>query len=507
MKLVYGEMFKKPLESTDGTVQRILASNPAVTQNYLRKMVESLDYDLIPSTVKYGNIKSKTHNLLLRGYNKFLKEHNIIGRRGSKIEAQTDYEDSLKRTCPECALYNYHTPIFHIPWIIKCPIHEELLTTRCPDCLTSWKIGLSAKRSKCERCGLYTSFLEKVNQRQVVKDSAYSPFLKLDYFLNNPAVVAKLVGGFSTENFSRDEQQYFHAEYPSIAVKLQPKLKPILDSFGVRTVSVTKFSYRITKAFTLEEYDGYPGEPLYFDEYFYRNTPGIKPNRGSMKLLPSYLIRIRKKAVDTICREVRSHFNLNYWPNICYSKTRGYFKSSCPYSIALSFWYYYLLCSPTKLHYYFTPIKNPMYGPNARVFFPDPVMPVRFVLIKNDAYELSKAAQEKIYLNDLLQLYKILYHYAKRFMEAANDFPSGSLEYKEVAKRCYINSSTGANLAAYSNNSTISIYIPNSDLDRNFRLEKYTHIEKVFVEKQQKKKERLRYYYSDQFKYQYDKYA
>jgi hypothetical protein len=39
-----------------------------------------------------------------------------------------------QRICRECATFGYHTAIFQLPWIARCPWHDEALTHTCPHC-------------------------------------------------------------------------------------------------------------------------------------------------------------------------------------------------------------------------------------------------------------------------------------------------------------------------------------------------------------------------------------
>jgi len=52
---------------------------------------------------------------------------------------------SVLRFCPQCMARKYHTPLFQLDWIVKCPFHGVKLETHCQKCNASMPYELTAK--------------------------------------------------------------------------------------------------------------------------------------------------------------------------------------------------------------------------------------------------------------------------------------------------------------------------------------------------------------------------
>lgn len=58
------------------------------------------------------------------------------------------------KNCPTCALHCYHSTVFNLPWVTRCPIHGEALTTHCPQCLHPWSTERIKQGVRCDYCGI-----------------------------------------------------------------------------------------------------------------------------------------------------------------------------------------------------------------------------------------------------------------------------------------------------------------------------------------------------------------
>lgn len=62
---------------------------------------------------------------------------------------------TYQRQCPVCAQLLYHTDIYALPWLPRCPIHGCELTTTCPTCQESWPSLRDAGARDCPTCGRF----------------------------------------------------------------------------------------------------------------------------------------------------------------------------------------------------------------------------------------------------------------------------------------------------------------------------------------------------------------
>lgn len=58
-----------------------------------------------------------------------------------------------ERQCPDCARLIFHTPMFLLHWIKRCPVHGKDLVHKCPECNTNWPSSKDLDQRSCECCG------------------------------------------------------------------------------------------------------------------------------------------------------------------------------------------------------------------------------------------------------------------------------------------------------------------------------------------------------------------
>jgi len=63
----------------------------------------------------------------------------------------------FRKQCASCAKLGHHSILFDLPWIKKCPIHEEPLSKHCPKCNRYWPSISQLSTRSCDLCGARTS--------------------------------------------------------------------------------------------------------------------------------------------------------------------------------------------------------------------------------------------------------------------------------------------------------------------------------------------------------------
>jgi len=62
---------------------------------------------------------------------------------------------SYRRQCPQCAQQLYHSDIYILPWLSRCPLHHCEFTKTCPLCSRSWPDRQDMAKRECTGCGRY----------------------------------------------------------------------------------------------------------------------------------------------------------------------------------------------------------------------------------------------------------------------------------------------------------------------------------------------------------------
>jgi len=60
----------------------------------------------------------------------------------------------LNRQCVSCAKKAYHSVLFEYGWLTHCPVHNEKLVSKCPECNSNWPKASELQRRKCNLCGI-----------------------------------------------------------------------------------------------------------------------------------------------------------------------------------------------------------------------------------------------------------------------------------------------------------------------------------------------------------------
>ncbi len=160
---VFGKRFAKPFESEYSVIRRCLAANPGIP---LSALIENLRR-LAPEN---GSIRSRFYtvqSLSERPYRAF------------------NYSDNYQRQCPECAKLLYHTDIFTLPWLTRCPIHHCELISICPECGQLWPDIKALNRRECDCCGLPNLNQLGPAMKHRIKEMQYQPIAQLYAFIQN----------------------------------------------------------------------------------------------------------------------------------------------------------------------------------------------------------------------------------------------------------------------------------------------------------------------------------
>lgn len=131
-----GDIFSKPGESHLALLRQFLIANYGVPWSVLYA-------ELVEQTCKLNN----TQRQLIESIYCF---YNIP--KASGIIFQTD---GPLKSCPKCQHQLYHSTLFDLPSLDKCPLHRCDLTLDCPQCGEKWPSLQDLPHRKCRMCGIF----------------------------------------------------------------------------------------------------------------------------------------------------------------------------------------------------------------------------------------------------------------------------------------------------------------------------------------------------------------
>ena len=157
-----GHYFSRPYESDYSIVRRFLVVNPKISLNEAR-------YVLLTQNPEHRYLVD-----CLRAQRLPVKE-DVYDINFHKIK-------TYLRQCPECAKALYHSDVYALPWLTKCPIHDCELTEECPICHMPWPSIKEIEHRDCAVCG--RPELDEIKLSDPCNTGSYKPIGELLKVLN-----------------------------------------------------------------------------------------------------------------------------------------------------------------------------------------------------------------------------------------------------------------------------------------------------------------------------------
>lgn len=172
-KLNTGLNLRKPLESRYNAYRRFLIFNCFYDQKMITKelkknfarVVNSDGYDSLATGKSKIRIPDNCMPLAEIFEESVCKESGIKYSKPKIVWGRKQI-----RNCPECARICYHCYLYDLKWIVRCPLHGNLLTLNCPDCGEPWPKVYELKNRRCQCCGTHIKFetLVKTNSFSMI---------------------------------------------------------------------------------------------------------------------------------------------------------------------------------------------------------------------------------------------------------------------------------------------------------------------------------------------------
>ncbi len=217
MKLFHintGRGYAQPYESDYAVLRRCLIANPGIPLTAIESCLRELDSD---SGFVLERIK------------------NLEGPR-NQLDGVINIPFSYKRQCPECAKLLYHTDIYALPWLNKCPIHHCKLTDTCPGCHRHWPNKHELTKRKCQTCGLLS--LKTIHTKVItgIRSIEHTSIKKIHDFIEQKTIYSDLKLGCAelsgTNRFPFTLDDYWWKEINSYNTLFPAFHKHLVNGFG-----------------------------------------------------------------------------------------------------------------------------------------------------------------------------------------------------------------------------------------------------------------------------------
>lgn len=381
-----GHFFYRPFESPYSMWRRFASANRYLNRT---KLLEALDIS------DESDIENAIINL-----------NYPIGMKPGYLYILQEVTQIPMSQCPECCASGYHTDLFNLPWVTRCPIHECELTQFCPDCRKKWPDYRTLFSRNCKRCGRLSLKDMNYTPRLDKSSETYECFNKLFSFIDfcrpkNSYLQGSLNSVFRSE---RNTIEYWSKLFPNFQRMIYPKdIDDSLKKVGVDLDKIKCISSMDAELNELKE-----GNVFYSRHDCYmkpKKTKNIIEKMESDALEDNVRVSTFYKIqemINNITGEDHPFviYDLRQINPIDFSRE----QFPCIYCLALSLWFYTASDSPKSVH------RNParefclaLRGIAEGIVAP---VPLDTLVIGNRAYSLPTEFTKRLYERDLLYLFK-----------------------------------------------------------------------------------------------------
>lgn len=145
------------------------------------------------------------------------------------------------RNCVQCSRRYFHSSLYNVPWLIRCPIHtNEQLLDRCPECGMHWFV-YSYRHRECTLCGTSGRAILPKQSEVVLIEQALAPIVAAvstaypEWFqcdsqcalqvidVSAQCSIQMLIFGCAYQYFKPNELEYWRGKiFQRLPFKLQP---------------------------------------------------------------------------------------------------------------------------------------------------------------------------------------------------------------------------------------------------------------------------------------------
>ncbi|WP_070988550.1 hypothetical protein [Halofilum ochraceum] len=162
-----GRLFERPYESRYSMLRRCLSANPGIPLSAIEVTLRRV-----------------------------VPDRGSLFERVAALQAANDGDGASPargrspRQCPACAAALYHSDVYALPWLERCPIHHCAFTECCPVCARPWPPWEKLAARDCPHCGCVP--FERLPD--VIADLDCSPIGEIHRFMRETGETHDLLG-------------------------------------------------------------------------------------------------------------------------------------------------------------------------------------------------------------------------------------------------------------------------------------------------------------------------
>ena len=319
-----GSAFAQPYESAYAMFRRCLIANPGIPLTAIKLQLRR-------------ECPYYTRNIE-RLYNKQL------------YVAFVDYDKTFNRwrdygrQCPKCARLLYHTDLYALPWLSRCPLHHCVLSRTCPVCQQPWPRLQELPTRLCPGCGIFTlaeldkSIITQIShQRYDIIGELYA-FIRSD---KKPFLSAS-----EKDRLDRYSQTWWKTptltstHYPTYHIHRDPRISA--KTFQRVNIEVRDLRYKVARLQRTDPHEHVPWYRQYLPEVLI--TPISEQMDQVMPPRLEYNFLVMQRVVTWIARQT-GHKHTIHVDNYRFFRINDLIKgpNPCPFCLAFSLWIFHAI--------------------------------------------------------------------------------------------------------------------------------------------------------------------
>lgn len=246
-----GVLFRKPGESTYAGVRRFLVANSTRAYRELVQQARESEKDQPKRSQKETILVRFAHRIETA----FCKMHQLPPPMYAVKPPFGVATDStalrIQRNCPVCVAGLFHSPLYDLPWLKRCPLHGETLTATCPACHHAWPTLNDLWTRQCVVCGIHLSGERFVAAQTRNIDWDFTRLEQLQACVDYPTRWGqmKLIVGHGAPSDQYDTYEHHQIllhdrNLPSIVAAVDSSHRSILEACGVSLEPCRRYRFR-----------------------------------------------------------------------------------------------------------------------------------------------------------------------------------------------------------------------------------------------------------------------
>jgi len=250
-----GSLLKKPGESAYSRYRRFLIANRGCYKSI--NLIRNEIIQQSSALSKFSQLKETDLTPALAFAYELLVENKD---KSDLIDSSVPRHYKPIKNCPKCSEISFHSNIFQLPWVSKCPIHNQKLVEKCVECGKEFPPSSKLLSNNCKSCGTLVNTKELLIALNKNGNYDFNVFKQLAEISNvdrkcYPEKILRFYRHASNSYGYINQNTAFYASVLLSNDRLPEKLIPTIKKLGLPIYKILKRTFNYKTGSALSELD------------------------------------------------------------------------------------------------------------------------------------------------------------------------------------------------------------------------------------------------------------